>query len=84
MWNISSFLEKFSKSLQSTESEKQHILDVIEKQTNIRLNLKDFEIKNYTVEVRATPAIKNKLFIYKRQLLEEINTFSSVKVVDIK
>ena len=84
MFNISSFLGKFSRHVQYAELEKQHILEVIEKQVSLKLDIKDLEIKNYVLEIHSTPGIKNKLFIHKEQLLKEVNAILSVKIVDIK
>ena len=82
MFNISNFLEKFSKNIQSNENDKRQILEIIKKQTGIELSNQSMEIKNYILYVNTSPAIKNKIFIYKKQILGEINN-QSIKMIDI-
>ncbi len=84
MFNISSFLEKFSKNLKSTEVFNKQILEIIEKQTQIKISPEDLEIKNYIINIKSSPAVKNKLFIYKETILKEISTSLPIKIVDIK
>ena len=84
MFNISSFLEKFSKNVKSAELYKQQILEIIGKSIQISVTPNDLEIKDYTIYIKASPAIKNKLFIYKSKILEEIATNLPTRIVDIK
>ena len=84
MFNISSFLEKFSKNIQNTELHKEKILEIIEKQTQIKISPQDLEIKDYIIFIKSSPAIKNKIFIFKNKILEEISVSVPVKIIDIK
>ncbi|HEY4505616.1 MAG TPA: hypothetical protein VJG67_02905 [Candidatus Paceibacterota bacterium] len=84
MFNISSFLQKFSKDLNSTELNRKQIIDIIKKHTQIELSLVDIEIKDYIMETKSSPAVKNKIFMYKEKILEEINRSVSQKIVDIR
>ncbi|MCX6701858.1 MAG: hypothetical protein NTX96_01525 [Candidatus Zambryskibacteria bacterium] len=85
MFNISLFLEKFSKNIQSVEIYKKQILDIIEKYTQIKISPKEIEIKNYIIYLKTSPAILNKIFIYKNKILEEIiQSIPNLKIVDIR
>ena len=85
MFNISSFLDKFSKNIKLAEVSKEQILKIIEKQTQIKLSPKQIEIKNYIICTLVSPAVKNKIFIYKNKILEDINnSIPDIKIVDIR
>ncbi|MES3005017.1 MAG: hypothetical protein V4690_02815 [Patescibacteria group bacterium] len=82
MFNISSFLDKFSKNLKDNSYIRGLIIDVVKKNTNITLKEEDLEIKEGIVYFKGSPALKNKIFINKESILEEIN--KTQKFVDIK
>ena len=84
MFNIQKYLERFSKNIKSAELDKSKILEIIEKNTQIKILPVDLEIKNYIIYINSSPAVKNKLFIYKAKILEEISASVSTKIVDIK
>lgn len=84
MFNIKKYLDKFSKDLSSIESNKQEVLRVIEKSIGVEVPSDSIEIKDYTVIVSASPAVKNKIFIYKSKILEEIKNNLGLQIVDIK
>lgn len=84
MFNIQKYLDKLSQSLKSTDSQKEKIADIIEKHTQIKLSSKDLEIKDYIIYVKSSPAVKNKLFIYKEKILEDISVSVPVKIVDVR
>ncbi len=84
MFNISSFLGKFSKNIADTELQKKQIVEIIKKHTQLTLSPKDLEIKNYIIYTNSSPAVKNKLFIYKEKILEDISNLIGIKIVDIK
>ena len=83
MFNISSFLEKLSKNIKSTEVDKQKILEIIEKNTQIKVSPQEIEIKDYVIYIKSSPGVKNKIFIFKTKILEEINSIVPTKIVDI-
>ncbi len=84
MFNISSFLEKFSRNVQNAEIFNVQILDIVEKHTQIRIPTTDIEIKNGIVLIKASPGVKNKIFIFKNKILEDITKSIPVKILDIK
>ena len=83
MFNISSFLEKFSKNISSQESQLKTICDLIFKHTKIVLDSKNIKIQNGTVYLDVSPAIKNKIFINKKAILGEMANFIP-KILDIR
>ncbi|KKR31680.1 MAG: hypothetical protein UT65_C0020G0009 [Parcubacteria group bacterium GW2011_GWF2_39_8b] len=84
MFNIEKYLEKFSKNIRNAELNKTKILEIIKKHTNLNLLPEEIEIKNYIAYIKSSPAVKNKLFIHKNKILEEISTSLSTKIIDIK
>ena len=84
MFNISLFLEKFSKNIQSGQSNKIKIIEIIKKHTQVELSIKSLEIKNTTVYITASPSVKNKLFIYKNKILEEVTKSVSIKITNMR
>lgn len=84
MFNISSFLDKLSKNVRSAESEKEKILELIFKNTQINIPLEDLEIKDFIVYIKSSPAVKNKIFIFKQKILNDLSNSISSKIVDIR
>jgi hypothetical protein len=84
MFNISSFLEKFSKNISTQESQIKKICDVILEQTGLVLNPQKIKIQNNILYLQISPAQKNKIFICKQKILEELEKVSQIKIVDIR
>ena len=84
MFNIEKYLEKFSKDVRNADLHKTKILEIIQKHTQLYILPKNVEIKNGILHITESPAVKNKLFIYKSKILEEISTTTPVKVADIR
>ncbi len=84
MFNIEKYLEKFSRNVKNSDLHKTKIIEIIEKHTGVNLSLSQIEIKDYILQIDASPAIKNKLFIYKAKILAEISSTIPTKVVDIR
>lgn len=84
MFNISSFLSRFSRNINAIELNKEVILEIIENKTQIKIPLEEVEIKNNVLFVKSSGAVKNKIFIFKESILEEVNKNSTLKIVDIR
>lgn len=85
MLNIKNYLEKFIKDVNSTELHKEQILNIIRENSEVQLSAKDIEIKDYILRVRSSPCVKNKLFVCKNRILNDISALApDLKVVDIK
>jgi len=83
MFNISSFLDKFSKSISSEEQTIGTVITAIHTSTGIDLSADKIEVKDTVIYITASPAIKNKIFIYKETILSSIVSFG-IKVSDIR
>lgn len=85
MFNIEKYLEKFSKNIHSSKLQKECILGVIKKYTQIQLSPDEIEVKNYVVYTKTSPAILNKIFIYKDKILEDVaQETPDLRIVDIR
>ncbi len=84
MFNISTFLEKFSKKIKSSQLHNKQILNIIEKESNIKIDIENLEIKNNTIYIKSSPPTKNQLFIFKKRIIEKINSLTPNKIIDIK
>ncbi len=83
MWNISNYLKKFSQSLESTELQKEKIREIIKNQTEIEIGIEKIEIKNAILNIEASLAQKNKIFMYKSKILEDFLK-NGVNITDIR
>ncbi|TSC70543.1 MAG: hypothetical protein CEO12_264 [Parcubacteria group bacterium Gr01-1014_46] len=84
MLNISKFLEKFKKNIETGELLNSRIIEIVKNKTGIVLNIGDFEIKEGVLYFKTSPMVRNKLFIYKDDLIRETNLLSGLKIVDIR
>lgn len=84
MLNISKYLEKIIKNLNSGEILNNIILDVIKKHTGVDIKLEDFELKNNIVALKTSPGAKNKIFIFKEDIIREIENKTKLKNVEIR
>ena len=85
MLNISNYLKKFSKNLFSSDEQKKKISEIIKTYTQVDVLPEEIEIKNYNIYLKKTPAVMNKVFIYKNKILEEVSSqIPDLKAVDIR
>jgi len=84
MLNISKYLEKFKKNLESGEVLNNTISEIIKKHTGIELKPTDFELKNNLIVLKTSPGYKNKIFISKEDIVKDIQENSALKNVDIR
>ena len=83
MFNISNFLRKISDNIDSKEVDKERISEIIKKETGLDIKPESFEVKNYILYIQINPSYKNKIFINKSKILEEIAGIP-IKIIDIK
>ncbi len=84
MLNISKYLEKFKKNLDSGEILNNTIVDIIKKHTEIELKLTEFELKNNQIILKTPPGVKNKIFISKEEIIKDIQENSALINVVIR
>ncbi len=84
MFNISKYLEKFKKNVDKGSFLNESIVNIIKKHTEIDILKEDIDIKSNIIYIKISPLYKNKIFIYKENVLEEINKISSINYIDIR
>lgn len=85
MFNISEYLKRVSKKLDSNIQTKEILSEIIKEQTNISIDQEKIEIKNYTAYIKTNQAVLNKIFINKNRIIEEFSKrIPEEKIVDIK
>lgn len=84
MFNIDKYLEKFSKDVRNAELHKTKIIEIIEKHTQLLILPKNLEIKDFVIYIKDSPAVKNKIFISKQAILDDIIKSTPIKIVDIR
>lgn len=84
MFNISSFLEKFSKRIRSQNISYDDICEIIRKKARVECNRSSLFFQNGILYINHSPAIKNKIFISKKDILDSLNKKSSQKIIDIR
>lgn len=82
MFNIADFLGKFSKNINNTEQKEKDILEIINQETNLKIE--DLEIKNNIVYINTILTNKTLLFVKKQKILNNILEKTGVKIVDIR
>jgi hypothetical protein len=83
MFDISSFLKKFSIQIDSSEEKLEIVCAAIEKYTGVRLEKTHIEFKDGIIRIKTSPAIKNKIFIYKKAISEDMAS-RGVTALDIR
>jgi hypothetical protein len=84
MLNISKYLEKIKKNLNSGEILNNTIIEIIQKHTGVQIGLNDFELKNNVILLKTSPGLKNKIFISKNNIIKDIEGGSALKSVEIR
>ena len=83
MLKIQKYLEKFSKNISLAELDKKKIIEILKKQTGLDFSPESVEIKDCIIYIKSSPAVKNKIFICKKNIFDEIVVFG-IKIVDIR
>jgi hypothetical protein len=84
MFNISNYLKKISKKIDSSDDLKKTIIDIIEREVGIKIDFENIEIKDYYLNINSNQAVKNKLFIYKDRIIKEIKEKTNQTISGIK
>ncbi len=81
--NLSSFLEEFKKKVQKQSTYTSNISDVLDKYTKTQPY--SFSTQGDVLFIKASPSVKQYIFIHKKEILEEIHNkihpqvFSDIK-----
>ncbi len=81
MFNISTYLKKITKTIDGNTLVMGDVTSVIQKHTSITIPLNKIEIKNNIVYINTSVFAKNRIFLVKNTLLEELKGYS---IVDIR
>ena len=84
MFNISSFLEKFSQKISSTEDLTKNISEIVFTHTHITCPPESIKIQNNVLYLDISPAAKNKVFMNKKAILDGFSATIETKIIDIR
>jgi hypothetical protein len=84
MFNISNYLQKLTKNLNSAEDQKKLIISIIKNKTQLLFVEDEIEIKNNVLLIKSSPGQKNKIFIYKNNIIEELKNSLNLIITDIR
>lgn len=74
MKKLSQYLKKFQNLTPPDIFLKKSFRKLIQKEINIKIDIKNIEYKNSTIFIRVNPLIKNEIFLKKDLLLKKLNT----------
>ncbi len=69
---LSSLLKKWRSLATSHETIKKEIIDTILKKTGVTIDTERIIIKNNTLTIEESPAVKSIIFIHKQPILDEL------------
>ena len=72
MFNISSFLEKFTKLHKNNEAIKQTLLSTIKEASGVSLKPTDLDLKEEKVYLKCSPIMRNQIFMHKEVIEERL------------
>jgi len=84
MFNISDYLEKFSKVVSFGRQQKKEIQNSIEEVLNIKIDTDSIFIKDGLLSLKVSPAIKNTIYIKKALILKKMEEKGVENILDIK
>jgi hypothetical protein len=83
MFNISNFLQKFSKIEAASRSSKESLSNGIKKISGIDITPQDIMLENGILRLRVGPIARNEILMRKSKILGELNS-SGLIVKDIR
>jgi hypothetical protein len=83
--HISDFLEKFKKIQPVNADTKNALVEILSKKYSIEVSIDVALLKNGVITIKASPVVKNMIFIHKKKLLAELQTvFLGISITDIR
>ena len=73
-FNIGDFFDKFKNAAGKEMQLRQIIVDSVEKNTGVRLDIKDVVLKNKIIRIQAGSGAKNHIFMKKELILNDIKS----------
>lgn len=85
MQGIGSFFDKFKNAAAKEIYKYDIVADIIYKNTNQKIDLKDISIKNGILIIRGNQSFKSEIFLKKNKILEQISKkLINFNIIDIK
>lgn len=81
MFNISAYLEKFKKIEPEGESAKRVAEKAIFETIGVKVERKEISVRNNTIHISAPAAIKNEIFMNKREILQKARDGAGTRIV---
>ncbi len=72
MNNLQGLLERFKALINSSKDIQTQIKEIIAREARIELEEGQIDIRDATLFVKVSPAMKNSLFMYKKKILEAL------------
>jgi hypothetical protein len=81
-FNIGSFFDKFKNAALQEMQTRELMVRSIEKNTGVKLDIKEVELKNKIIRIKASPAAKNHIFMKKETILGDIRSQLGGYIID--
>ena len=82
--NIAQFLEIYKKKLSSEDDKRAVLLKIISEETGIPLDEKVLSVERGHIKIKASPVLKNELFLHKIRILQKIHDAGRTDIHDIQ
>ncbi|MBP6856741.1 MAG: hypothetical protein KBC42_03340 [Candidatus Pacebacteria bacterium] len=82
--NLGDFLSIFKNLLSHEELVREDIISSIETHTGIVLEKKQLTIKNSVCDINTHPAVKNEIFLKKKEIMNSLRESTHKKISDIR
>lgn len=73
MNNLGDYLKKFEVFLETPKAQKGAVIKAIKSVSGIDIPDSDIEMKEGTVYIKGSPAVKNELFMYRKKIIKELD-----------
>ncbi len=85
MKSVGNFLDKFRNRAVKEIQNRDIIVNIIKKISNIEINIKNIEISNGILKIKLSSIEKSEIFLKKDQILKEINKkIDKIKDLELK
>jgi hypothetical protein len=84
MKEISNFFDKFRNVAIKELGKREGIVNVVNKYTNAGIDIKDINIKNSVLTIKANSSLKNEIFLKKKMIIDKLHKDLGLVIVDIR
>ncbi len=78
MKNLSSLLERFSKSLNKDSLLKENIINIIKTNTKASISQENISLKGGILEIKTTPVIKSEIKLKEEEIINSLKGVSRI------